>query len=112
MHEDEIKIVNDFFFLRTTINDLNRSGQEIRRRIQLDRTAMMKLWTIWKDRGISLPTKVRLVKALIFPVVLYGAESWVVTKADRRKIDAFELWCWRRMLRISWTKKRTKCLSY
>ena len=60
-----------------------------------------------KDRGISLLTKARLVKALVFPVVLYGVESWVMTKADWRKINIFELWCWRRMLQISWTKKRT-----
>ena len=67
---------------------------------------MTNLDSIFKSRDITLPTKVRLVKAMIFPVVMYGCESWTVKKAERRRIDAFELWCWRRLLRVPWTKRR------
>ena len=63
--------------------------------------------SIWKNRDITLPTKVRLVKAMVFPVVMYGCESWIVKKAERRRIDAFELWCWRRLLRVPWTARRS-----
>ena len=68
---------------------------------------MTNLDTILKGRGITLPTKVHLVKAMVFPVVMYGCESWAVTKAERRRIDAFELWCWRRLLRVPWTARRS-----
>ena len=69
---------------------------------------MTNLDSIFKSRDITLPTKVRLVKAMVFPVVTYGCESWTVKKAERRRIDAFELWCWRRLLRVPWTAKRSK----
>ena len=68
---------------------------------------MNNLDSIFKSRDITLPTKVRLVKAMVFPVVMYGCESWTVEKAERRRIDAFELWCWRRLLRVPWTKRRS-----
>ena len=67
---------------------------------------MMNLDSILKSRDITLPTKVRLVKAMVFPVVMYGCESWTMKKAERRRIDAFELWCWRRLLRVPWTKRK------
>ena len=68
---------------------------------------MVGLTSIWKDRGITLETKVKLVKVLVFPIVLYGAETWTMRKHERRKIDAFELWCWRRVLRVSWMERKT-----
>ena len=77
-------------------------SHEIKRRLLLGRKVMTNLDTIFKSRDITLPTKVRLVKAMAFPVVMYGHESWTVKKAEHRKIDAFELWCWRRLLRVPW----------
>ena len=82
-------------------------SHEIKRRLVLRRKVMTNLDSIFKSRDITLPTKVRLVKAMIFPVVMYGCESWTVKKAERRRIDAFELWCWRRLLRVPWTVKRS-----
>ena len=82
-------------------------NHEIKRRLLLGRKVMTNLDSIFKSRAITLPTKVRLVKATVFPVVMYGCESWTVKKAERRRIDAFELWCWRRLLRISWTARRS-----
>ena len=78
-------------------------SHEIKRRLLLERKVMTNLDSILKSRDITLPTKVRLVKAMVFPVVMYGCESWTIKKAERRRIDAFELWCWRRLLRVSWT---------
>ena len=80
---------------------------EIKRRLFLGRKVMTNLDSIFKSRDITLPTKVRLVKAIVFPVVMYGCESWTVKKAERRRIDAFELWCWRRLLRVPWTARRS-----
>ena len=80
-------------------------SHEIKRRLLLGRKAMTNLDTIFKSRDITLPTKVHLVKAMVFPVVMYGCESWTVKKAERRRIDAFELWCCRRLLRVSWTAR-------
>ena len=77
------------------------------RRLLLGRKVMTNLDSILKSRDITLPTKVRLVKAMVFPVVMYGHESWTVKKAERQKIDAFELWCWRRLLRVPWTARRS-----
>ena len=77
------------------------------RRLLLGRKVMTNLDSIFKSRDITLPTKVRLVKAMIFPVVMYGCESWTVKKAERQRIDAFELWCWRRLLRVPWTARRS-----
>ena len=80
-------------------------NHEIKRRLLLGKKVMTNLDSILKSRDITLPTKVRLVKAMIFPVVKYGCESWTVKKAERRRIDAFELWCWRRLLRVPWTAR-------
>ena len=82
-------------------------SHEIKRRLLLGRKAMTNLESIFKSRDITLPTKVRLVKATIFPVVVYGCESWTAKKAERRRIDAFEPWCWRRLLRVPWTARRS-----
>ena len=82
-------------------------SHEIRRRLLLGRKVMTKLGSILKSRGITSPTKVHLAKAMVFPVVMYGCESWIVKKAERRRIDAFELWCWRRLLRVPWTARRS-----
>ena len=83
------------------------SSHEIKRRLLLGRKVMTNLDSIFKSKDIILPTKVRLVKAMVFPVVMYGCESWTVKKAKRRRIDAFELWCWRRLLRVPWTARRS-----
>ena len=82
-------------------------SHEIERCLLLGRTVMTNLDSILKSRDITLPTKVRLVKAMVFPVVMYGCESCTVKKAERRRIDAFELWCWRRLLRVPWTARRS-----
>ena len=82
-------------------------SHEIKRRLLLGRKVMTKLDSILKVRDITLPTKVRLVKAMVFPVVMYGCESWTVKKAECQRIDAFELWCWRRLLRVPWTARRS-----
>ena len=83
-------------------------SHEIKRRLLLGRKVITNLDSILNSRDITLPTKVHLVKAMVFPVVMYGCESWAVKKAERRKIDAFELWCWRRLLRVPWTARRSK----
>ena len=82
-------------------------SHEIKRHLLLGRKVMTNLRSIFTSRDITLPTKVRLVKAMVFPVVMYGCESWTVKKAERRRIDAFELWCWRRLLRVPWTARRS-----
>ena len=82
-------------------------SHEIKRRLLLGRKVMTNLDSIFKSRDITLPTKVRLFKAIVFPVVMYGCENWTVKKAKRRRIDAFELWCWRRLLRVLWTARRS-----
>ena len=81
--------------------------KEVRRRIAMGKAAMGGLTSIWKDRGVTMETKVKLVKVLVFPIVLYRAETWTMRKHERRKIDAFELWCWRRVLRVSWMERKT-----
>ena len=80
---------------------------EIKRYLLFGRKAMTNLDSILKSRGITLPTKVRLVKAMVFPVVMYGCESWTIKKAECQRIDAFELWCWRRLLKVPWTARRS-----
>ena len=82
-------------------------SHEFKRCLLLGRKVMTNLDSMFKSRDITLPTKVHLVKAMVFPVVMYGCESWTVKKAERRKIDAFELWCWRRLLRVPWTARRS-----
>ena len=82
-------------------------SHEIKRRLLFGRKVMTNLDSLLKSRDITLPTKVRLVKAMVFPVVMYGCESWTIKKAEHRRIDAFELWCWRRLLRAPWTARRS-----
>ena len=96
----------DFIFWGSKIPADGDCSHEIKRRLFLGRKVMINLDSIFKSRDITLPTKVRLVKAMVFPVVMYGYESWTVKKAERRIIDAFELWCWRRLLRVPWTARR------
>ena len=81
--------------------------REIKRRLLLDKKAMTNLDSILKSRNITLPTKVCLVKAMVFPLVIYGCESWTIKKAEQRRIDTFKLWCWRRLLRVPWTARRS-----
>jgi len=102
-----VEQIENFTFLGTQIDSRSGCSQEIRRRLAMGRTAMGKLDKIWKSRNVSLATKKRMVQALVFPLVLYGSEAWTISKADRKKIDSFELWCWRRILRIPWTMKVT-----
>ena len=94
-----------YFLVFKVTADVNCS-HEIQRRLLLGRKVMTKLDSILKSRDITLPTKVHLVKAMVFPVVMYGCESWTVKKAECQRIDAFELWCWRRLLRVPWTARR------
>ena len=82
-------------------------SHEVKRQLLLERNAMTNLDSVLKIREITLPTKVRLVKAVVFPVVMYGCESWAIKKAEHQRIDAFELWCWRRLLRVPWTARRS-----
>ena len=101
-------IYNGKFYFSGLQNHCNGvCNHEIKRRLLLGRKAITNLDSILKSRDIPLPTKVHLVKAMVFPVVAYGCESWTVKKADCRRIDAFELWCWRRLLRVPWTERRS-----
>lgn len=104
---EEIESVQDFIFLGSKIDRNGESGPEIRRRIALARNAMQGMAKIWKSKDISTTTKIRLINAIVFPIFMYACESWTLKKADRRKIDAFELWCWRRMMRIPWYARVT-----
>ena len=99
--------VADFIFLGSKTTTDGDCGHEIKRRLLLGRKVMTSLDSILKSRDITLPIKVRLVKAMAFPVVMYGCESWTIKKAECRRIDAFELWCWRRLLRVPWTARRS-----
>ena len=99
--------VLDFIFLGSKITADDFCSHEIKSRLVLGRKVMTNLDSIFKSRDITLPTKVRLVKAMVFPVVMYGCESWTVKKAEHRRIDAFQLWCWRRLLRVPWTARRS-----
>ena len=99
--------VADFIFLGSRITADGNCSNEIKRRLLLGRKVMTNLDSILKSRDISLPTKVRLVKAMVFPVVMYGSESWTIKKAEHRRIEAFELWCWRRLLRVPWTARKS-----
>ena len=104
---EEIEAVTEFIFLGSKINMDGDCTHEIKRRLLLGRKTMANLDNTLKSRDITLPTKIRIVKAMVFPVVTYGSESWTIKKADRQKIDAFELWCWRKLLRIPWIARRT-----
>ena len=97
---ETVETVSDFIFLGSKIMADGDCSHEIKRRLFLGRKVMTNLDSIFKSRDMTLPTKVRLVKAMVFPVVMYGCESWTVKKAEGRRIDAFELWCWRRLLRM------------
>ena len=103
---ETMEIVRDFIFFGSKITADGDCSHEIKRRLLLGRKTMTNLDSILKSRDITLPTKVRLIKAMVFPVVLYGCESWTVKKAECQRIDAFELWCWRRLLRVPWTARR------
>ena len=105
--EIDAETVSDFIFRGSKIIANGDCSHEIKRRLILRRKVMTNLDSILKSRDITLPTKVRLVKAMVFPVVMYGCESWTVKKAECRRIDAFELWCWRRLLRVPWTARRS-----
>ena len=102
-----METVSDFIFLGSKITADGDCSHEIKRRLLLRRKVMSNLDSIFKSRDITLPTKVCLVKAMVFPVVMSGCESWTVMKAERRKIDAVELWCWRRLLTVPWTARRS-----
>ena len=104
---ETVETVSDFIFLGSIITTDGDYSHEIKRRLLLGRKVMTNIHSIFKSRDITLPTKVRLVKAMVFPVVMYGCESWIVKKAACRRIDAFELWCWRRLLRVPWTARRS-----
>ena len=101
------KRCQDFIFLGSKITTNGDCSHEIKRRLLLERKVMTNLDSIFKSRDITLPTKVHLVKAMVFPVFTYGCESWTVKKAERRRIDASELWCWRRLSRVPWTARRS-----
>ena len=99
--------VSDFIFLGSKITADGDCSHKIKRCLLLGRKVMTSLDSILRNRDITLPTKVCLDKAMVFPVVMYGCESWTVKKAECRRIDAFELWCWRRLLRVPWTARRS-----
>ena len=104
---ERVEKVTDFIFLGSKITADGDCSHEIKRRLLLRRKVMANLDSILKSRDITLLTKVCLVKAMVFPVVMYGGESWTIKKAESRRIDAFELWCWRRLLRVPWTARRS-----
>ena len=104
---ETVETVSAFIFWGSKITADGDCSHEIKRRLLLGRKVMTNLDNIFKSRDITLPTKVRLVKAMVFPVVTYGCESWTVKNAERRRIDAFELWYWRRLLRVPWPARRS-----
>ena len=104
--EETMETVTDFIFLGSKITMDSDCSHEIRRQLLLVRKARTNLDSVLRSRDITLPTKT-VVKAMVFPVVMYGCENWTVKKAERQRIDAFELWCWRRLLRVPWTSRRS-----
>ena len=104
---ETVETVADFIFLGSKITADGDCSHEIKRGLFLGRKVMSNLDSILKSRDITLPTKVHLAKAMVFPVVIYGCESWTIKKAEHQRIDAFELWCWRRLLRVPWTAGRS-----
>ena len=102
-----LETVADFIFLGSKITADGDCSHEIKRLLLLGRKVMTNLDSIFKSRDPTLPTKVRLVKAVVFPVVIYGCESWTIKEVECQRIDAFELWCWRRLLRVPWTAERS-----
>ena len=107
MDGETVETVSDFIFWGSKLTADGDCSQEIKRRLLLGRKVMTNLDSIFKSRDITLSTKVHPVKAIVFPVVMYGCESWTVKKAESQRIDAFELWCWRRLLRVPWTARRS-----
>ena len=107
---ETMETVTDFIFFSSKITADGDCSHEIKRHLLLGRKVMTNLDSIFKSRDVTLSTKVRLVKAMFFPVVMYGCESWTIKKAEHRRIDAFELWCWRRLLRVPWTTRRSNQL--
>ena len=107
---ETMKTVTDFILGGSKITADGDCSHEIKRCLLLGTKVMTNLDSILKSRGITLQTKVRLVKAMVFPVIMYGCESWIIKKTAHRRIDAFELWCWRRLLRVPWTAKRSNQL--
>ena len=103
---EKMETVTDFIFLGSKITADGDCRLEIKRHLLPRREAMRNLDSVLKSRDITLPTKVHIVKAMVFPVVMYGCESWTIKKAEHRRIDAFELWCWRRLLSVPWTARR------
>ena len=103
----KMETVTDFIFLGSKITADGDCSHEIKRRLLLGRKAVTNLDIILKSRDIALPARVRLVKALVFPVVMYGCESWTVKRAEHQRINTFELWCWKRLLRVPWTTRRS-----
>ena len=103
----QLDTVSDFIFGGSKITADGDCSHEIKRRLLLGRKVMTNLDSIFKSRDITLPTKVHLVKAMVFPVVMYGCESWIIKKAEYRLIDAFKLWCWRILLRVPWPARRS-----
>ena len=104
---ETVETVSDFIFLGSKITTDGDCSHEMKRRLLLGRKVMTNLDSIFKSRDITLPTKVRLVKAMVFPLVMHGCEIWTIKKAEHQSIDAFELWCWRRLLRVPWTARRS-----
>ena len=104
---ETVETVSDFIFWGSKITAVGDCSHEIKRRLLLGRKVMTNIDSILKSKDITLPTKVCLVKAMVFPVVMYGCESWTIKKAECIKIGAFELWCWRRLLRVPWTERRS-----
>ena len=104
---ETVETVADFIFLGSKITADGDCSHEIKKRLLIGRQVMTKLDSILKSRNITLPTKVRLVKAMVFPVVMYVCESWTIKKAEHQRVDAFELWCWRRLFRVPWTARRS-----
>ena len=104
---ETVETMTDYIFLGSKITADGDCSHEIKRHLLLERKGMTNLDSILKSRDIILPTKVHLVKAMIFPVVMYGCESWTIKTAEHQRIDAFELWCWRRLLRVPWTARRS-----
>ena len=102
-----METVTDFIFLGSKITADDDCSHEIKRCLLLGRKAMTNLESILKSRDITLPTKAHTVKAMVFPVVMYGCESWTIKEAEHRRMDAFKLWCWRRFLRVPWTARRS-----
>ena len=103
---ETVETVADFIFLGSKITADGDCSHEIKSRLLFGRKVMTNLDSIFKSRDITLPTNIRLVKAMVFPVVIYGCDSWTEKEAECRRIDAFELWCWRRLFRVSWTARR------